>query len=124
LELLVHSRSPDKGIELASRFGGTFVADLAAVGAADVAVVVSTVPAAAAFTLPANVLAARPVVLDVVYKPVRTPLVEQALANDCACIQGATMLLEQGVQQFEIWNGRRAPRTEMEAAVFEGIEKI
>jgi pentafunctional AROM polypeptide len=124
LEVLVYNRSPEKGEELARLFGGTFVSDLSVLPCDELAAVVSTVPAQAQFTLPAEVIAQRPIVLDVVYKPVRTPLVEQALAGDCPCIQGATMLLEQGVQQFEIWNQRRAPRSEMDAAVFSGIDRI
>lgn len=99
------------------------MSDLAALEG-EVDVVVSTVPLQAGFTLPKRIIEQAPVILDVVYKPVRTPLVEQALAAGCPCVQGATMLLEQGIQQFEIWNKRRAPRAEMESAIFEGIERI
>ena len=80
LEVLVYNRSPDKGIDLAERFNGTFVADLSSMSLADaasIAVVVSTVPAAAGFTLPAAITQYNPIVLDVVYKPVRTPLILQ-----------------------------------------------
>ena len=68
------------------RFGGEFVplAELASVECTVTpAVVVSTVPAAAAFALPAHMLARLnlqervPVVMDVVYKPARTPLLQQ-----------------------------------------------
>lgn len=34
------------------------------------------------------------------------------------------MLLEQGIEQFEMWNSRRAPRHVMDEAVFKGIEKL
>jgi shikimate 5-dehydrogenase len=34
------------------------------------------------------------------------------------------MLFEQGCEQFELWNKRRAPRAEMEAAVFSGVDRI
>ena len=34
------------------------------------------------------------------------------------------MLLEQGLEQFELWNRRRAPREEMKKAVFEGVELV
>ena len=74
-----------------------------------VEVVVSTVPAGAAFTLPNWLLPPAftssggtsenggvvPVVLDVVYKPALTALVRQASAAGCPVVPGATMLLEQ-----------------------------
>ena len=81
LATIVHNRSPEKGSELAERAGGRFVSDVASLADEDIAVVISTVPAAAAFTLPQSILDKRPVVLDVVYKPVRTPLIEQVPFN-------------------------------------------
>jgi shikimate 5-dehydrogenase len=40
-------------------------------------VIISTIPADANFSLPAGLLKTRPVVLDAVYKPARTPLLTQ-----------------------------------------------
>jgi shikimate 5-dehydrogenase len=34
------------------------------------------------------------------------------------------MLLEQGIEQFELWNQRRAPRQEMSRALFNGVEQL
>lgn len=48
----------------------------------------------------------------------------QAMEHNCLFVQGATMLLEQGMEQFELWNKRRAPRVEMDAAVFNGVERL
>ena len=79
LDTLVYNRSPAKGEELAHKVGGLFVPDLSTIEGDDISVVISTVPAAAAFTLPQHILDFKPVVLDVVYKPVRTPLIEQVL---------------------------------------------
>jgi len=127
LELLVMNRSPEKGQEIAKMFGGRYVADsdVASFDWRNLQVVVSTVPALAKFTLPPEILSAcSPVVLDVVYKPARTLLIEQAMAHDCLIVQGASMLLEQGLEQFELWNKRRAPRGEMDAAVFGGVERL
>lgn len=49
---------------------------------------------------------------------------EQALANDCPIVQGGTMLLTQGLEQFQLWTDRRPPALEMEKGVFENIEKL
>jgi pentafunctional AROM polypeptide len=127
LKLYVTNRSPEKGRELAKLFGGTFVTqeELESLGGSmPVKVVVSTVPFAAAFKLPPSLVQQRPVVLDVVYKPARTELMQQALAAGCPVIQGATMLLTQGLEQFELWNRRRAPIVEMDAAIFAGAERL
>ena len=127
LELVLCNRSPDKGADVAEQFGGRFVAlaDLAdSVDPSSVAAVVSTLPFQANFTLPEALLVSKPVVFDVVYKPVRTPLLIQALAAGCPVVQGASMLLEQGMEQFQLWSRRRAPRAEMEEAVFGGIERL
>lgn len=134
LDVIVTNRSPEKGQALAEAFGGRFVAmeNLASeVDPALLQIVVSTLPAKAAYTLPNKLLEGtsgihknKPIILDVVYKPVRRALIEQAIAAECLFVQGATMLLEQGMAQFELWNQRRAPRDAMEAAVFNGIEKL
>ena len=126
LRLYVTNRSPDKGREIATMFGGTFV-DMDALkdlNAAALTVVISTVPAAAGFTLPFNLVEHKPVILDVVYKPAKTALMQQAMDANCPLVQGATMLLNQGLEQFELWNKRRAPFAEMDAAIFAGVERL
>jgi len=127
LELYVTNRSPEKGQELANTFGGKFIKleELeTSINPDKLQVVISTVPAAASFLLPIKLLSNRPVILDVVYKPARTGLIDQAITNNCPFIQGATMLLEQGMEQFELWNKRRAPKEVMDAAVFGGVERL
>lgn len=108
------------------RFNGTSLSfeDLSSLDGKHIKVVISTVPGQANITLPSNILEYKPIVLDVVYKPSRTSLLQQAIDMNCPIVQGATMLLEQGIEQFELWNRRRAPRDEMEKAVFDGIEKL
>jgi len=34
------------------------------------------------------------------------------------------MLLEQGIEQFQLWHKRPAPRSVMQQAVFAGVEKL
>lgn len=48
----------------------------------------------------------------------------QAIDHGCMFVQGATMLLEQAVEQFELWHRRRAPREVMSKAVFEEVEQL
>ena len=46
------------------------------------------------------------------------------MENNCPYIQGATMLLEQGIEQFELWNNRRAPRGVMDEVIFRGVDRL
>ncbi|MFA4891671.1 MAG: shikimate dehydrogenase [Candidatus Gracilibacteria bacterium] len=48
------------------------------------------------------------VVMDIVYKPLITPLLEVAQKAGCRVVTGEKMLLNQAVKQFEIWFGEQA----------------
>ena len=57
------------------------------------------------------------VVLDIVYKPLRTLLLEQALAAGARALDGLGMLVHQGARSFEIWTGVRPPVDVMRRAI-------
>jgi len=48
-------------------------------------------------------------VMDIVYKPLITPLLWMALDAKVEIINGARMLLYQACEQFELWTGKKAP---------------
>jgi shikimate dehydrogenase len=56
-------------------------------------------------------------VFDLVYHPPLTPLVRGARERKARAINGLTMLLNQGLNAFEIWTGRPAPEPAMRAAL-------
>ncbi|MFC6725952.1 DUF5807 family protein [Halobium palmae] len=56
-------------------------------------------------------------VLDAVYTPLSTRLLRDADRAGATTVDGAWMLLYQGVEAFERWTGRAAPVDEMDAAV-------
>lgn len=56
-------------------------------------------------------------VLDAVYRPLETRLLRDAAARGATTIDGAWMLLYQGVEAFERWTGRDAPVGVMNAAL-------
>jgi shikimate dehydrogenase len=56
------------------------------------------------------------VVADLVYQPVRTPLLEEAAAAGCRTIEGVGMLVHQAALALEHWTGRAAPLPAMLAA--------
>jgi shikimate dehydrogenase len=67
--------------------------------------------------VPANALHADLAVLDAVYSPLDTRLLRDAAAAGATTVDGAWMLLFQGVEAFELWTGRDAPVDAMNAAL-------
>mmetsp|Transcript_32694 Transcript_32694/g.44243 ORF Transcript_32694/g.44243 Transcript_32694/m.44243 type:complete len:471 (-) Transcript_32694:232-1644(-) len=146
LTVIVYNRTPSKAQELAHRFdnpdgaarvahvteieAGSIVEAAALSSPVPIQVVVSTVPATAGFELPEWVLQQNfgdssyppPVVLDAAYKPACTKLIEQATRGGCRVIMGAEMLLEQGMEQSEMWTHHRAPRHLMSRAILDTFE--
>eukprot|EP01083_Nonionella_stella_P024209 66917_1 len=82
-----------------------------------ISVVLSTLPAKAKFTLPEWILEEKPVVFDVSIYPRDTALIQQARKFECPTVCGTEMLLHQGLNQFELWTGRRAPFDVMRDAI-------
>lgn len=62
------------------------------------------------------------VVMDIVYSPVRTRLIQEAESKGCLVISGLEMLLYQGIAQFEIWTGQKVPVAIMRKALLAGVE--
>ena len=71
--------------------------------------------------VPADALHADLAVLDAVYTPIETRLLADAAAAGATTIDGAWMLLFQGVEAFERWTGTDAPVDEMNRALREEL---
>ena len=69
--------------------------------------------------VPAHWLRKGMVVLDMVYRPLKTRLLKDAERAGCGCLSGLEMLLYQGVAQFELWTGQAAPVDVMRRALEE-----
>lgn len=61
-------------------------------------------------------------VMDAVYTPLETKLLKDAREVGATCIDGAWMLLYQGVEAFEIWTGIEAPIEVMNRALRAHLE--
>ncbi len=61
-------------------------------------------------------------VLDMVYTPVWTELLEGAKAAGARAVSGLSMLLFQGARSFELWTGRPAPVDVMRRAL--GLDEL
>jgi len=65
----------------------------------------------------ASVLHEGQVLVDIVYKPLETPLLATAKAQGAAVANGVSMLAHQAAVQFELWTGVEAPIDVMLASV-------
>jgi 3-dehydroquinate dehydratase / shikimate dehydrogenase len=60
-------------------------------------------------------------VMDLVYRPLQTKLLRLAKAKRIPTISGVEMFLAQGIAQWELWMGGRAPGTVMRAAILKAL---
>ena len=63
-----------------------------------------------------------PAVMDIVYVPTETRLLRDAKQVGCKTVDGRYMLLYQGVAQFEMWTGRKAPVDVMREKLFSRLD--
>jgi shikimate dehydrogenase len=61
------------------------------------------------------------VVVDLIYQPARTPLLEAARAAGADCWGGLGMLVHQAAASFRIWTGQEPPLEVMSAAALHAI---
>lgn len=62
-------------------------------------------------------------VLDLIYRPVETTLLKLAKARGIQTISGVMMFLGQGIAQWELWMGMRAPEAVMRAAILKALRQ-
>ncbi|HYL84084.1 MAG TPA: shikimate dehydrogenase [Candidatus Angelobacter sp.] len=61
------------------------------------------------------------IVMDLIYRPQRTKLLQIAAHKGIATVSGVDMFLSQGFAQWEIWLGKRAPEAAMRRAVLSAL---
>jgi shikimate dehydrogenase len=129
--LLIANRSGSRSRTLCRALRANFpAADIAAVASGGAewerrvracGVVVNTTPLGGrpGDPLPAPAAALRPgqTVMDIVYRPRRTPLLVAAGAAGARTVDGLQMLLHQGALAFTLWTGRAAPSAVMRRAL-------
>jgi shikimate dehydrogenase len=124
----VVNRTVSKAQELAQQAGSQVSAgDLAALAdlsACDVIVNCSSAGMAGygPSPLPRDSLRPELVVMDIVYKPVVTPLISMAQEVGCRTVHGGRMLLHQACRQFELYTLRPAPLAVMDGALRQALD--
>lgn len=63
-------------------------------------------------------------VIDLVYNPPRTKLLEDAERFGCRALSGLGMLVNQGAEQIRIWTGKEPPRALMRIAVEDELRRM
>jgi 3-dehydroquinate dehydratase/shikimate dehydrogenase len=61
------------------------------------------------------------IVMDMIYRPQHTQLLKIAAGKAIATVPGVEMFLAQGIAQWEIWMGKRAPEAAMRRAVLQAL---
>jgi 3-dehydroquinate dehydratase/shikimate dehydrogenase len=60
-------------------------------------------------------------VFDLIYRPVETKLLQLAARRGIEIVSGLEMFLAQGIAQWEMWTGERAPVAVMRRAVLDAL---
>ena len=61
------------------------------------------------------------VVMDMIYRPMRTKLLQLAERRGIETVSGAEMFIAQGIAQWEIWMGARAPQAIMRRVTLDAL---
>lgn len=102
-----------QAVRAAALEGATFVG-------ADIVVQATSAPMAdlaGASPIPDGAFSAAPIVMDIVYKPLRTVVIAAAEAAGATVVDGSRMLLHQACRQFELYTGKPAPLSAMDSAL-------
>jgi 3-dehydroquinate dehydratase / shikimate dehydrogenase len=62
-------------------------------------------------------------VLDLIYRPLYTKLLQLAKARGIRVVSGVEMFLAQGVAQWELWMGSPAPEAAMRSAALRALHR-
>ena len=121
-DVAVWGRTPERAEAAASSLGGRAVADPADVEY-DLLVNATPVGMPDSPGLPVDpaVLRAGTLVVDLIYHPPVTPLLEAARAAGCVAVNGLGMLIHQAAHQFRLWTGEDPPLEVMSAAAVSAI---
>ena len=107
--IIITNRTEQKGQALAETVNARFIpANEMANIQADVVINTTSIgmtPKADKISFPPEALTSEMVVMDVVYTPLRTRLLEAAEQKGCTTIDGLSMFIAQAAAQFELWRG-------------------
>ncbi len=131
--VVVLNRTVEKAAALVDAFGpgfkdvelsaGPLFGAKAAAGSADLVINTTSLgmEGNAELDFPVSALADDAVVADIVYSPLKTPLLTRAEARGLTVHNGLSMLIGQGAIGFELWTGHKAPVEAMKEAALKAL---
>ncbi len=124
----IANRSAGRGVALAKEFGVQYLA-VSEIENFQAEVLVNTTsvgmaPESVHIPVPAALLNPLMVVMDIVYNPLKTKLLEAAEKCGAVTIDGLEMFTGQGALQFEMWTGQKAPIKVMRQAVLKQLDTV
>lgn len=125
VRLTIVNRSPERGMEVARSLQSPFV-PLGDLRRIDADILIQTTPVGMYpqtdhCPVPEDLLKGDMVVMDIIYNPMETRMLKLARAHGCKTINGLSMFINQGAEQFRLWTGLEPPLKEMTKAVKEAL---
>lgn len=123
--ITIANRSEDKGRALAAQMGADFVSiyDISDLKP-DILInttCIGMLPNIEESPVKADFLHRHMIVMDIVYNPIRTRLIQAAEAAGCTVVDGLSMFVNQGAAQYKLFTGLEAPRHLMREAVIKAM---
>jgi shikimate dehydrogenase len=115
-KVVIYGRNTDKAQEIAKTFGCEYAAWKKRNDAATADIIINTTPIGKdgkELPIEENVIRKGQVVFDVNYGLNNTPLLNAAKSKNAVTVNGLDMLLNQGIMQFELYTGLKAPEEAM-----------
>jgi 3-dehydroquinate dehydratase/shikimate dehydrogenase len=122
--VIICSRREKPGRDLAKRIGGMYVAPRR-LASATYDILINATPAGMdgrSMPVPASAVKGS-LVADLVYSPLRTPLLAAAVERGIPIVTGLDVLLAQGVEQYALFTGREAPAESMRQALVDATSR-
>ncbi|MGV8059195.1 MAG: shikimate dehydrogenase [Smithellaceae bacterium] len=125
---VIVNRAPENGRLLAKDFGCPFY-PLSEIGKIEADCMINTTPVGMyphidESPVDAKVLAGYKYVMDVIYNPHKTKLLQDAEKQGCHVLPGLDMFVHQGAEQVKLWTGREPNRDLMKKVVLERLTKV
>ena len=123
--IVIVNRTRLRGMALAEQLGAVYTA-VHDFRPSDDTILINTTPVGMwphvnALPFPPERLRAGMVVMDIIYNPLLSRLLQEAAAIGCPILNGIPMFVYQGGLQFELWTERPAPLAAMRQVVEEAL---
>jgi shikimate dehydrogenase len=127
VDLMIANRSAERGKALSRSLDATFI-KLEEVIDVEIDILINTTsvgmsPNTEFSPVSEDVLKPGMTVMDIIYNPMTTKLLNLASQKGCRVVHGLSMFINQGAEQFRLWTGQEAPVDVMKKVVEEYLYK-